>query len=564
LSTTVEINIWDVVNSLERYDYTKYLRQIAGLSKEQHQQIFADWRLYRRAYVWIVERTPQGDSRKVRFHPRQWQLIYETTRSNFDISLKSRKVGFTTDVLTEMYAKAATREYQKQLFMSYEEDASVSTAAILQVAHELNPMQPPTRKNNTTGIVFRDTHSSIGISTAGAKVLARGLDLTMLHMTEVAHFYKKVDNADNFVAGVLDAVAPGGRVVQESTANGEDPIFYPTWQQAQNGELWKPSFISVFMDERTDWSAEHPEALMSTRNEDFDLSNYERGMIESFGATRGNVRFLRYEKQKLRAVSAREPEAVSIIGDERMLLQEYPTDDVTCFLTSSDTVFDGEIVKLYRMRAKPPWWMEQNGELKIWEKPLAGRPYVVFVDTSKGLPTSDWQAAAVLDVERLSFVAILHCKTDMADLGKRIYKLGEDYNGALVMVERNNHGDTLLYVLDHQLRYPNLYSHDESGFTQSRQLGWPTDGKTKPIMVSSFKELFEAGALDVPDVECLREIAAYRFIRGVARSQDKYQAPAGGHDDLVIALMGAIMGRDLAYVTNQSKPVHYGTQWGVT
>lgn len=552
--------IAEKVDRLERVDYDRYLTQVRKLSENDVLAIMADWRLYRRAFVWVVEKMDDGRPRPVRFDPRPWQQDYETSRTNFDIALKSRKVGFTTDVLTEAYAKAATLPYQKAMFMSYEERASRETADILQTAHNMNPFKPPLFKNNSETMVFQDTKSSIAVATAGAKVLARGLDLTMLHMSEVSHYYKTVDDVSNFMAGVLDAVARGGRIVQESTPNGEDPIFFATWQHAKSGELWHPLFLSVFKDQTVDWNAEHPEVLPSTRNEEFDLSDYERSLMDMQGASRGHIRFLRYEKQKINARSPLQPTSDMIIGDERMLLQEYPTDDISCFLSSQENVFDPEITHLYRMRAKPPMWIEQSGALRIWERPQNGRPYVIGVDTSEGLPQSDWQAISVLDVDRLKFVAHLRIKTNWAELGRLVFELGRQYNEALVSVERNSGGTTLLYILTEQLAYPNMYYQEETTiFGGGGRLGWYTDSRTKPWMVDVFREMYEAGALDINDEDALREIGSFRNYPTAGRGKDKYRAPSGGTDDLLMSMMIAVMCRDNAYITQQTKPIHYGS-----
>ena len=557
------------VDDLHRTDYDQYLKQLAKFTKDDMRECFADWRLYRRAFIWVLE----FDGTRfvpVRFHPRSWQHAYEGNgtqheslsqlkRTSFDIALKSRKTGFTTDLQTECYAKAATNSNFKAMFLSFEEQAAKDTASILQTAHDYNPVKTELAKNNLDGMEWKKTKSSIAIRTAGARVLGRGLNLSLLHMTEVSHFYKSVSDAPNFMAGVLEAVARGGRVVLESTPNGEDAIFYQTWGQAKNGELWNPIFLSVFMDDTVNWQADHPEALPSTRNESFDLSPYEMGLMEQMHAGRGHIRFLRYQKQKMNAKSPSSPSADWLIGDESLLLQEFPVDDISAFLSSAETVFEPRAVQQHRTRAKPPLWVEQSGDLKIWERPIVGRPYVVFADVSEGGLKSDWQAAAVLDPEKLKYVAVLRCRRQYPEFAKALYDLSVQYNEALLMVERNNEGSTVLHILDAQMGYPNLYHHDESGFTKVYKLGWRTDRETKPIMVRTFKEAFEAGALEINDSETLYEMGQYRLVpQSVARGQDKYQAPSGGHDDLVIAHMGAYQGREIAYVTMTSKPVHYG------
>ena len=553
------------INALPRIDYDAYRAEITKLTENELTVIFADWRLYRRAFCWIIEKTPDGGVRPVRFHPKRWQLKYEDTRTNNDIFLKLRKTGCSTDILMEMYSKACIYHHQKSAMMSHEEEASKRLLEILRTAHEYNPVAPPLSKSNTQGVEIEYTRSRIWIGTAGARVFGRGDDLTMLHLSEAAHFDKTKIDASNFMAGLSEAVSKGGRMVMESTPNGEDPIFWQHWQASKNGELWNGIFLSVFDDENTDWGAEHPLVLPSTKNDEFTLTNYEQRLLTSRGGTMGHIRFLRYEKQKMLAKSLIDPGTTAVVGDEQMLLQEYPVDDETCFLTSQDAVFDPGIVNIYRQSAKPPIWVERDGGLRIWERPVSGHAYVGFLDTSEGLPTSHWQALAILDTKSLKYVVTLRIRIDLAELGRITYDLCERYNEALLMVERNNHGHAVLNILD-TMGYPNLYYHREIGNALragEQRLGWPTRwADTKPMMVQTFKELFEAGAIEVHDMDVLREAAQYRYIdprtRNGNQTRGRYAPPSGGSDDLLDAHMGCLMGREFATSGKRAAVGHYG------
>lgn len=567
--TAVADKLSGKIANLDRYDYQKYLKQLAAFSEAEKKAIYADWRLYRRAYCWIVENRPDGTTNVVRFEPRPWQLHYEESRTLNDIFLKARKVGCSTDILTEMYAKSCIRPHQRSAIMSHEEDATKRLLSTLQTVHQYNPMAPPLKASNAEGMTLEWTNSRIWIGTAGARVFGRGDDLTMLHLSEAAHFFKKVGDVANFMAGITEAVAKGGRTIFESTPNGIDPIYYPRWESSKNGELWNGILLTLFDDDETNWAVDHPLVLPSTRVADFPVSDYEQLLMSNKGAKLGHIRFLRWEKERMAVKSETDPTTNMIIGDEDILLQEYPVDDVSCFVSSEDTVFDASMVRLYEARAKPPMLTEHMGAIRFWEKPLLAHSYVVFVDTSEGLPTSNWQAAAVFDVERMKYVATLRIKTDLTDLAKIVFDLATRFNAALLMVERNNHGHAVLLALEY-MGYENLYYHTEHGSavrTGERRLGWPTRwSDTKPDMITTFKELFEAGALDIQDSDVLREIATYRYYdprtRGRGATRDRYSAPSGGTDDLLMAHMGALMGRFEASSGARAAAIHYGQRFG--
>ena len=548
------------IDALERYDYEEYMRQIDRFSRDDIVEIFKDWRLYRCAYVWVVEGLEDGTKRPTRFHPRSWQVDYERNRTNFDVAVKSRKIGFTTDVLTEVYAKCATMDFQKVMFMSFEEDVAIETAQILQTAQEFNPWKPRLSKSNQSGMVFTDTHSTVMITTAGAKVLARGLDLTMLHMTEVAHYFKKVDDVETWLAGALDALVRGGRVVQESTPNGVDPIFFATYQAAKDGELWNPVFLSIFDDETLDWRSDHPEALASTAMDSFDLSEFEHSLLRLPKAQLGHIRFLRWEKQKLRSRSSKEPLATWIVGDERMMKQEYPTNDQSCWLQHEGGVFDADMIDKQYERSVLPLWEDTdtpNCTIRQWEKPQPGHAYVIAVDTSQGQPDSHWQGLAVLDVDRMKYVYTMRIKTGIADLTRRAMNVAVDYGHGLLMIERNNHGHAVLVLLQ-EYSYDNLYYHEG----EKVQPGWPTSWITKPVMVTQFKDAFESGAIEVHDADVFRDMRAYQSFdpkkSGTGNTAQHYGPRHGADDDLLDAHMMAFQGRGMATIVQQGAVVHYG------
>ena len=577
--TTLDIalaraSVLEKIDALPLYDRDQYLKDVEKLTKAELKVIYSDWRLYRRAFCWIIEKTPEGQVRPIRFHPKTWQMWYESNRTLNDIFLKLRKTGCSTDILKEMYAKAATLGHQRQAMMSHEEDSTKRLLEILKTTHSMNPVAPPLSRDNTQGIEFEYTHSRIWIGTAGARVFGRGDDLTMLHLSEAAHFYKKVNDAPNFMAGLSEAVAKGGRFIIESTPNGEDPIFWERWMASKNGELWNGIFLGVLDDkENADWAGDHPLALASTRTNDFALSEYEQRLVLNRGASLGNVRFLRYEKEKMLSKSILDPTSNAVMGDEKMLLQEYPVDDETCFLTSEDAVFDSGMVAIYRTLTKSPLWVEESGTLKIWEKAIIGHAYVMFVDTSEGLPTSHWQTFAIYDVERSRYVAELRTRTGMDELANIVASFGYRYNNCLIMVERNNHGHVLLNILDERVHYPNLYYHTERGSALRRgeaRLGWPTRAAdTKPLMIQTFKELFEAGAIEIFSLDALHEISQYRYFDpriagpiGGTSKQGKYGPPSGGTDDLLDAYMGCLQGREYATSGVRAAVQHYGSAVG--
>jgi hypothetical protein len=167
-------------------------------------------------------------------------------------------------------------------------------------------------------------------------------------------------------------------------------------------------------------------------------------------------------------------------------------------------------------------------------------------------------------------VATLRIRTDLKNLAEITAAYAYKYNTCLLMVERNNHGHTLLNILDDQMHYPNLYYHQETGSALrhgERRLGWPTRANdTKPMMIQRFKDSFEAGTLEIYDPDCLREISQYRFfdprlsgVMGGTSRRGSYGPPSAGTDDLLDAHMGCLMGMEYATSGQRAQVEHYGS-----
>jgi hypothetical protein len=87
------------------------------------------------------------------------------------------------------------------------------------------------------------------------------------------------------------------------------------------------------------------------------------------------------------------------------------------------------------------------------------------------------------------------------------------------------------------LNYPNLYWHDEGAEVirekshQRRVLGWPTTGKTKPVLERDLGAAIAAGSLTSWDQAFWDECLSY-----VNLGNGKTGGQSGTHDDRVLAM----------------------------
>lgn len=86
--------------------------------------------------------------------------------------------------------------------------------------------------------------------------------------------------------------------------------------------------------------------------------------------------------------------------------------------------------------------------LEIFRLPEPRHHYVIGADPAEGNPTSDDSALAVLDRETGEEVATLAGKFQPSTLAGHAHMIGNYFNQADVMVERNNHGHAVILWLD--------------------------------------------------------------------------------------------------------------------
>ena len=125
-------------------------------------------------------------------------------------------------------------------------------------------------------------------------------------------------------------------------------------------------------------------------------------------------------------------------------------------------------------------------------------------------------------------VACLHGRWKPEVFGEKMAKLGYEYNTALLAPEANNHGHSTLNTLLNTLHYPRLYYHKDYDATgQGEKLGWQTNAKTRPIMLSGIKTAVEDSFMKVNCPMFLGECRNFQD-----SGEGKYE---GDYDDTVMA-----------------------------
>jgi hypothetical protein len=451
--------------------------------------------------------------RDVPLLPNRVQREYEQRRGARNIVLKARQMGISTWVTGRMFLKTITQPGTLTVQVAHTQEAAES---IFRIVHRFVEHLPNrkwgaalrTSRSNVRQITFPALDSEYRVESAADSNAGRGLTITNLHCSEVARW--KGDAAET-LQGLRAAMPPTGELVLESTPMGAGGCFWREWQEAPATGMvqhfypwwWEPAYVGPAVCETT-------------------LTDVERRLMKEHGLSHAQIGFRR-----------------QLIADFRGLArQEYAEDANESFLSSGECVFDRDALDRCERQLRKPIAMRFGEQLQIWYPPVMGRRYLVAADPAGGGTEGDFSAVQVIELETGMQCAELAGKIGGYELAMEIVRLAEEYNNALAVVERNNHGSGILAYLGGVCRYPKIYE-------QSGQQGWLTSQMTRPLMVGKLA----AALLGDPGIFSSRRLLkeCRTFVR---HRNGKVAAQYGEHDDCVMAMaMGLSVRSELQMVS---------------
>lgn len=432
------------------------------------------------------------------------QRRFEERRGECNIVLKARQMGMSTWIAGRFLLKTLLVPGTVTLMVAHTQESAEALFATVQRMWENlpDPLQATLgvrSKANARQMVFGAVNSEFRIASAGEPNAGRGLSVANLHCSEVSRW---PGDAAETLAGLRAALAPGGELVLESTPNGAYGCFYEQWQQAEcNGMVrhffpwWcEPAYVGAPVTD----PSEEEEVLMRREGLTAEQVGFRRDLARRFGAMR---------------------------------MQEFAEDAVSCFRESGACFFDREALGL--IETGSPLGERRSGALRMWLPPMPGRSYIAAVDVAGGGSEGDFSAVQVIDVATGMQCAELQARMAPRELSVLAAEIAREYNGAMLVVERNNHGSAVLAYLENE-RGADVFC-DRDGMP-----GWLTDAASRPKMLSGLAVMVSLSPGLFRSERLLGEMRSF-----VVDAHGRAAAARGAHDDLVmsLAIAQAVRGR---------------------
>lgn len=450
---------------------------------------------------WTIRHPERG---RIKFVLREAQE--ETVRvwidSRYSIVLKARQIGFSTLAAAFTFWETFFWPDRFTVMLSRTEREASKLLQKTKYGYKMLPAWmrvrgPDLLSDNQLKMVFANDSAIESLPSGNDP--ARGESVYRVVIDEMAF----LPNAEEAWASIEPIADVGGRVICLSTANGEGNIFHQLWVGSQTGTN---RFTGIFFP----WSA-------GDRDQDW------------------------YEAKKRDL-------------PDWQLAQEYPDNPEEAFIRSGRPVFDLEALRAIEpvdpscgylkneLGRNVYTFINDGGELSIWDFPTLNENYVIGADVAEGLGHGDYSSAHVISADTGLVVAHWHGHIDADIFGENVLRaLGYYYNHALIGVESNNHGLTTIKGLQ-RVGYRNTYRQRKMNArnpTPSETMGWRTTAVSKPLAIDELNAALRDEAILLYDFKTIAELRSF-----VREANGKMHGSP--HDDRVMSL--AIANQMLKYV----------------
>ena len=435
-------------------------------------------------------------------YPFQEKALIDISQNKYELILKSRQLGISTLVAGYSLWKMTFNEDFNVLVIATNREVAKNLVTKVRVMYDYLPswLREQSDEDNKLSLRLKNGSQIKAISSTGTS--GRSEALSLLVLDEAAF----IDKVDDIWTSSQQALSTGGQCIALSTPNGTGNWFHKRWVAAHLPKLDDNDII--FNTLRLHWSV-HPERDMNWR------------------------------KQQ------------DVLLGVKMAAQECDAD----FISSGNTLIEGELIKWYEERVEEPVQKRgPGGELWIWKFPDYSRDYMLIADVARG-DGLDYSAFHVIDIEACEQVAEYRGLIGTKDYGHMLVNVATEYNNALLVIENANIGWAAIQpALDRE--YNNLYytyRHDgvvdqniqiQKGYDMKEKSqstpGFTTSVKTRPLLVSKLDIYTREKACIIKSQRLVDEW--YVFIwKG-----SKCEAQSGYNDDLTMAFSIGLYIRDYA------------------
>lgn len=452
------------------------------------------------------------------------QADADATETGMDIWVKPSQVGFSTERIAKRLVDTLTNPGTNTVLVAYEDFITERLLSKVNFFYShLSSLHipgfPEIYHSSTYEKVFNFrvdgrviSSSSIYIASARSKTAGRAE--TIHHLLLDEHAFYVPEATERIIVPAMARIPPGGTCDSFSTPNGEENEFHQWYVDAKNGNsIFTSHFYTWFM---------HPEYVImlgdpriqqtipETDKEEFSLSGDEEKLMFTNSLSFSQIRWRRWMVKVMESLRRK--------GEVRTLFpQEFPEDDVSCFLSTGEMYYDHEWIENIAKTCYDAKW--KMNSLNVWYRPEVdseGRPskqYLVVIDPGQAKITQSAIAVMSFGKDEMGNTIPVWCARDAGWYSPEItadkaVAASNYYHRAMIVWEANAHGLAITELLKH--RRPIYFRQDIVSGMPSMEPGWNTNRATKDYMLQQVHKYLPS--LVCHDIELVRQLRNFRQV----------------------------------------------------
>lgn len=432
--------------------------------------------------------------------PVHLQLLEIIENNNRIIVLKARQVGISWLLAGYSLWRASFHSGANILMLSKREDEAKKLLNKSHFMYQNLPifLRKKQFKKNESEFLFCESNSpqvaSSGITAFPSTEDAGRSEAASDVICDEWAFHPFAENNYGAYKPTVDA---GGRLIGVSTADGVGNFFH---RQYSGAKMPDP-----------EWTLEHP----------IGMNGFVPIFIPWYARPQRDEKWY---NQQVKEYS----------DTPHLLAQEYPTTDTDAFISSGNTYFNKEKIKLWMQFCRPPIENTMGGTVKKWKLPVFGEKYIVGVDCAEGRG-ADMSGAAIYHYRTMEHVADIHGDLDPNHFAYLIVTIAIEFNHALINIERNSVGLGILLDIIRTYNYTNVVKYSPiqndlklgANINKTEEYGWPTNQITRPLLIKDLATAISTGSITSYDKSFWDECLTF------VNNKGKVQAAVGCRDDRV-------------------------------
>lgn len=505
-------------------------------AEQQFRELIADKRKFIEA-LFVIE---DKQRHRVPFKYNPIQVIANDTETGWDIWLKPSQAGFSSERIANRLVDTVTMPGTNTVLIAYEDFITERLLSKVNFyynhLHSLNiPGFPILDSDSKYEKTFKfkvngETVSSSSMYIASARSYVAGRAETIHHLLADEFAFWPLGSTERILLPAIARIPPDGTCDVISTPNGESNDYHEMYKLAKEGKSaftphffpwWLlPEYVIELGDPRI---KKYSYQMGDTALPEFKLSSDEAKLMLNHGLTYSQIRWRRWKILQM--------ESLKRTGETRTLFgQEFPEDDVTCFLATGDMYFDAQQVNKMAQGCYPAPHTLEN--LQIWFPPEKDKQYMICIDPGQAKISQTALGVICFDQDSHGNKIPKWCARDAGlyspeITAKKAIRYSDHYNRAIIAWEANSHGLAITELLKN--RRPIYFRKEIITGRSTMEPGWLTTSKTKDMMLQKLHRY-------LPDFIC-HDIEIAQQMRNHRLVGDKVEV-VGANDILMSCAIG--------------------------